>query len=67
MGEKKKNLALLLRGKKNNCMTDLTYFVMSRKREDNLEVILCTEHKISTFAVIDFVLLYRERAVVEKD
>lgn len=48
-------------------MTDLTYFVMSRKREDNLEVILCTEHKISTFAVTDFVLLYRERAVVEKD
>lgn len=40
---------------------------MSRKREDNLEVILCTEHKISTFAVIDFVLLYRERAAVEKD
>lgn len=40
---------------------------MSRKREDNLEVILCTEHKMSTFVVTDFGLLCRERGVVEKD
>lgn len=39
---------------------------MSRKRDDNLEVILCTEHKMSTFVVIDFVLLCTERGVVEK-
>lgn len=48
-------------------MTDSTYFVRSRKREDNLEVILCTERKMSTFVVIEFVLLCRERRVVEKD
>lgn len=47
-------------------MYDVTYFVMSRKRDDNLEVILCTEHKMSTFVVIDFVLLCTERGVVEK-
>lgn len=47
-------------------MKDLTHFVISSKGDDNLEIILCTERKMSTFGVIDFVLLCRETGVVEK-